>query len=145
MNVRADIAELLRAGLSDRAIAKQLHTDSKGVAVARRTLGIPRVRSGIRPSDSPEELFLSRTRRVKGGHMKWLGGLNGCGLPAFRHGGRLFTAYRVAFRIHNGREPIGRTGPGCGRPLCVAPAHIDDQPARTAAKALYAQIFGGAE
>jgi hypothetical protein len=144
VKIRADVASLLHAGLSDRAIARELHTDARAVATARQVLGLPRVKSGSKPAASPEDAFRSRTRETDGGHLTWTGHVNNTGTPALRHGGRLLSAYRIAFRIRTGREPVGYARPGCGRPGCVAPDHIDDQPARDRNNATFNALFGGA-
>lgn len=144
MKVRADVAELLRAGLADRVIAKQLHTDARKVAAARAALRLPQARTGRKTASSIEELFHARTEPGEDGHLRWTGSANNLGTPVVRYAKRQHTAYRIAFRIHTGREPIGRALPACGTPGCVAPAHIDDQPARDRNRAAYSSIFGGA-
>lgn len=145
---RADIAELLRAGHSDRAIAKQLHVDArKTVAPLRSHLGIPKTKSGPTPAASVEELFWRRATPTDDGHMEW-NGTHGTGnVPTLRHGGRQHSAYRVAFRIANGRDPEGYALPSCGRDGCVKPGHHADRRDREQAEhvnALYEAIFGEA-
>jgi hypothetical protein len=50
------------------------------------------------------------------------------------------TAYRIAFQIRWGREPVGYVKPGCEYDGCVHPEHVEDQPMREQ----YAAIFGAA-
>jgi hypothetical protein len=50
------------------------------------------------------------------------------------------TAYRIAFQIRHGREPVGYVKPGCEFDGCVHPDHVEDQPMRDQ----YAAIFGAA-
>jgi hypothetical protein len=141
MKVRAEVAELLRAGHSARAIARQLHVDGKSVRAARDVLGVPVAKPGRKAAATPEELFWSRTHPTDDGHLLWTGGTTG-GVPILRHGGRRTTAYRVSFRIQYGREPEGRVTPTCGRRLCVR--HVEDRVIRERTEATYAAIFGPA-
>ncbi|MFI8104738.1 hypothetical protein [Streptomyces sp. NPDC086023] len=144
MQIRADVAELLRAGLADHVIAKQLHTDHKKVAAARAALRLPKVKSGVKPAASIEALFHSRTEPAEDGHLRWTGYIDPRGTPVLRYAGRIRSAYRVAFTIRTGREPVGYVRPACGMSQCVAPDHVDDRPAREKNKAAYIGIFGGA-
>jgi hypothetical protein len=50
------------------------------------------------------------------------------------------TAYRVAFRLRTGREPVGYVLPDCEVPGCVV--HVDDRPGRARTAALLVGIFG---
>lgn len=147
MMVRPDIAELLRAGYSDRAIGRQLNVDPVStVAAARRVLGLPKHKPGVTPAASPEDLFWRRATPTGDGHMDWGGYRDSGGAPSLRHGGRNLSAYRIAYRLANGREPEGRVLPSCGRNGCVQPGHHSDRTDRARDKhldALYDGIFGG--
>lgn len=137
MKIRADIAELLHAGHSDREIARRLHTCTSTVARARTALGLPKTKTG--PKLPPlEDAFLARTRPIAGGHLEWRGARNNTGVPVMRRGQRIKSAYRLAFFLRTGREPDGPVRPDCGYRGCVAPAHVDD----AAGRARYAAIFG---
>ncbi len=145
MTVRADIAELLHAGHSNRSIARQLNLDDKTVAADRARLGLPKPKPGRKPAATAEDLFWRRVQPVDGGHILWTGylangGAHG-GCPVFRHGGKLWSAYRVAFQIRHGREPEGKVTPTCDRDGCVAPDHTEDRRIRERTKATYAAIF----
>lgn len=146
MKVRADVAELLRAGYSDRAIGRQLNVDPVGtVAAARRVLGLPKHKSGVTPAATAEDLFWRRVKPTDDGHMDWVGYRNNSGAPSLRHGGRNLSAYRIAYRLAKGREPEGYALPSCGRDGCVKPGHHTDRADRAREKrvdALYAGIFG---
>lgn len=144
MKVRADIAELLNAGLTNKAIARQLHTDEKKVSAARTALDIPRIPGGRRPASSPEDLFWRRTQPVEGGHLLWTGSVNSTGAPRLTHGGKSYSAYRIAFRIKHGREPQGRVTPGCAVDGCVHPNCVDDRPMRERTESTFTAIFGRA-
>jgi hypothetical protein len=133
MKVRADVAELLRAGHSNRAIARQLHTDAKDVAEARKVLGLPKAKPGKKPTGTAEDLFWRRAKLTDDGHMEWTGfRINGT--PALRHGGKNITAYRIAFKIRHRREPVGNVTGVCGIDGCVHPDCMADRPMRQASR-----------
>ncbi|WP_405699141.1 hypothetical protein OG209_05445 [Streptomyces sp. NBC_01383] len=133
MNTQAAMVELLRAGHSDKAIARQLHTHRRKVREARLHIGLAPHRPGPAPS-TPEDVFWRRTQPTDDGHLLWPG-------PGrqLRGGDNKVSVYRVAFRIGTGREPEGIVTNGCGRAGCVHPSHVEDQPMRQQYKA----IFGG--
>lgn len=145
MKIRADIAELLRAGLPDRVIAEQLHCDAKTVSAARSALGLPRVKPGRKPAASLEDLFRARVEPADGGHLRWTGYVNPVtGCKGMRWGGSFHTATSVAFRIRTGREPVGRAQAVCGYQGCIEPTHVDDKPARDRTRTTFEAIFGDA-
>ncbi|MEU0370603.1 hypothetical protein ABZ070_10120 [Streptomyces sp. NPDC006283] len=144
MKIRADVAELLRAGLPDRAIARQLHVDHKGVSKARAALGLPKAKPGLRAAGSAEDLFWRRVQLVEGGHMLWTGSVSNDGCPGMRHGGKHMSAYRIAFKIRHKREPVGKVTSACDRELCVSPHCVEDRVIRQRTEATYAAIFGAA-
>jgi hypothetical protein len=145
VSIRPDVAELLRAGYSDRAIARQLNVDARvTVAPARAALGLPTAKPGRKPAATAEDLFWRRARPTNDGHMVWDGYRSKDGVPGLKHGGRFHTANRLAYRIANGRDPEGKALPSCGRDDCVAPACQTDRADRAEARkvdALYAAIF----
>ncbi|WP_051878904.1 hypothetical protein [Streptomyces sp. NRRL B-24720] len=143
MKIRNDVADMLRAGHSDSATAKALHTDAKAVAAIRRTLGIPSHKPGRAAASSPQELFLERTRPVDGGHLEWNGYRTNDGTPFFRWKKQGFTAGRIAFVMQHGREPIGRVRAGCNYEGCVAPGCVEDQQMRNKLNSTFNAIFGG--
>ena len=90
---------------------------------------------------SPEDVFRLRAESVDGGHVRWTGPVTH-GTPTVRHQGANQSAYRVAFRLHYGRDPEGQARPGCGMPGCVAGAHLEDRPMRQRTASLFNAIFG---
>ncbi|MEV4335723.1 hypothetical protein [Streptomyces sp. NPDC049590] len=145
MKVRDDIAELLHAGHSNSAIARQLNVDAKKVAAARAALGLPKAKSGYKAAASPEDLFWRRTQPTDDGHMLWAGSRNSKGAPYLIHGGRCHSAYKLAYRIAKGRDPEGYALPSCDRDGCVKPGHHADRADRAQnrrADRLYTAIFG---
>lgn len=142
MKIRADVAEMLRAGHSDRDIARALHTDAKAVAAARKALNLPKGRPGYAAASSPQDIFRRCTEAAGGQHLRWTGHISSTGVPRVRWMGRMFTAYRLAFVMRYGRQPVGQVRPGCGFHGCVAPDHVQDQPMRVRDREAYASIFG---
>ncbi|MEU0671319.1 hypothetical protein ABZ330_00205 [Streptomyces sp. NPDC006172] len=122
---------------------------------AQRDPSAPR-RARRRPA-SMEEAFARNAEQIDGGHVRWLGPSSHT-TPTVWFAGTTYSAYKVAFRIHHGREPEGLVTSGCDVPHCVAGEHVEDRPMRhrrqqaerQAAQQereldrLYAGIFGGA-
>jgi hypothetical protein len=140
MTVRPDVAELLHAGYGDRTIARRAGVSIGTVTRARAALALSPGRPGPKGPATPEDLFWLRARLLDDGHMEWTGTIHRGTTPTLRHGGRRYTAYRVAFGIAHQREPQGRVEPGCDRRGCVHPRHVEDQAMRTQ----YTAIFGAA-
>ncbi|MFJ9029767.1 hypothetical protein ACIRQP_14785 [Streptomyces sp. NPDC102274] len=140
VKIRADIAELLHAGLSDRAISRQLQLRTSRIRAAREILGLPPHRPGPTPAATPEDLFWRRAVPTDDGHLLWPGATQGSG-ARIRHGQERYSPYRIAFRLRYGREPVGKVTSGCTHAGCVAPDHVEDRPMREQ----YAAIFGGAQ
>jgi hypothetical protein len=143
MKVRADVAELLRAGLTNRAIEQQLHIDHRTVSKARRALRIPNCRPRRKATPSLEELFWQRTARTSDDHLEWTGYRSDSGMPGLRHGGRFHSAYRVAFSIRHGRAPEGKVTSECSHDGCVDPGHVADRRTRKRDNDAFDAIFGG--
>jgi hypothetical protein len=146
-DVREDVAELLRAGYGNKAIARRLHMDTRPIAAARAELGLPNVKAGRRPASAPIDLFWQRVQRLDDGHLAWTGYRTTDGTPAITTRGRVLSARRIAWRAWHGRDPVGYVRPGCGLDECVAPDHATDRPMRAAnrrADKAFPTIFGGA-
>ena len=126
MTVRADIAELLRAGYGDRTIARQAGVSIGTVTRARAELGLPKARGGIKAAGSPEDLFWRRAQPVDGGHFEWTGHRTNRGTPMLGWKGGHYSALRVAYRIRHGQDPQGYAFVACDHPGCVAPGHVGD-------------------
>jgi hypothetical protein len=126
--VRADVAELLRAGLTNIEVARRLGCDRHAVGDARRALGIPPV---PRQPLSLEEKWRACTEPVEGGHLRWTGPRQKrSGSPVMRYREKPVSPAAVAFRIRTGRDPVGYCFAECGYPHCVAPEHVDDAATR---------------
>jgi hypothetical protein len=135
MNTRNAIVELLRAGHSDRAIARQVHVRNTYVGEIRAQLGLPAHKPGPTPAGSYEDLFWRHAQPTDDGHWIWP---NATANVRIGHEGPKQSARRIAFRIRYGRDPEGQVRPGCGVGRCVHPEHVEDQPMREQ----YAAIFG---
>lgn len=135
---RNAITELLHAGLSDRAIGRQLNAPVRAVAALRRELNLPRAKSGPRPS-TVEDRFWRRAVPTDDGHLLWPAiTIHGADL---RHDdGHTESVHRIAFRIGNRREAEGLVRTGCGTTGCIHPRHVED----AAMRQQYAAIFGEA-
>ncbi|MFF4179637.1 hypothetical protein [Streptomyces sp. NPDC001750] len=129
-------ALLAEDDVSDLAVARQLGCGYQRVAGIRKRVGLPAYIRGRRPAyGSLEEAFGAQTEPVEGGHVRWTGPREKCGTPVLRWRTLLQTAYRVAFRLQYGREPVGKVFRSCGIPGCVAGLHQEDRLMREARKA----------
>ncbi|WP_381792841.1 hypothetical protein [Streptomyces niveus] len=87
-------------------------------------------RSGRRLSiaASWSDAFDRGTVVVQGGHLHWSGATTGTSrTPVVAYGGQVETGYRVAFRWHYGRDPVGNVRPTCDYPCCLAGGHLADR------------------
>lgn len=146
MNVRTDIAELLRAGVPQSHISRRLRCAPVTVQRTREALGIPSPGYG-RPNvhTSVEDAYRSNTEATGGGHLRWTGYTDTDGLPRLNFRQQRLSVGRIAFRLHHGREPRGRIYPGCGMAHCVAGTHLQDSEIREAnrrADTAFRAIFG---
>lgn len=96
-------------------------TEPGPVVLDRRIVG--RARSAA----SWEAAFAERTVAVDGGHLHWSGTTGARGTPVVAYGGQVETAYRLSFRWHHKREPVGNVKPTCSYPCCVAGGHLVDR------------------
>jgi hypothetical protein len=141
--IRSDVADMLRAGHSQAHIMRTLRVSHGTVKAARDWLGMPSPIVGrTRPPETLAEAFAARTEPVEGGHLRWTGARCTTGTPQLGIQGRYISGYQAAFILRYGREPVGRSLPGCDYQQCVAPDHVEDQPMREKTRALYAAVFG---
>jgi hypothetical protein len=146
VKIRADIAELLRAGVPQSYICRQLRCAPLTVQRTREALGMPAPRCG--PPDtytSVEDAYRSNSEAIDGGHQRWTGHTDTNGHPRLNFRQQRQSVRQIAFRMHHGRAPQGRLFVGCGMAHCVAGAHLEDQQIRDAnrrADAAFKAIFG---
>lgn len=129
-------ALLAKDDVSNLAVARQLGCDYRRVAEVRKRAGVPPYVRGRRPIYSSwEEAFTAQSEPVEGGHRRWTGTREKGGTPVVRYLSSIETAYRVAFRLHHGREPVGNVTRSCLIQGCVAGEHQMDRPMREAQQA----------
>jgi hypothetical protein len=131
------VLALVRAGHSDVTVARQLRMRTSRVSDNRKAAGLPAVKPG--PKRVTAEQHFRQTAQPTGdGHLLWPQAT-----PVIRPRGdrrKRSTPGQVAFRIGNGREPVGRVTTGCDHDGCIHPRHVEDQPMRDT----YRAIFGKA-
>ncbi|GHC44279.1 MULTISPECIES: hypothetical protein [Streptomyces rochei group] len=143
------LADLLAQGATNRAAARELGIDKNTAARYRALLGVgpaPKRPAPNRSTLTAEQKVMTFMRPADGGHMEWTGRrTRSTGTPVFTHHERTYTARSIAFRAHTGRAPEGYVTAECDQPdWCVAPAHLEDEPGRTRARAALAAITGRA-
>jgi DNA-binding CsgD family transcriptional regulator len=123
-----EIAALLQRGDSTESeVAKQLGISRTTVRNARQRYGLPAPLHGSKPRhNSIEDAYRAQTVPARDGHADWAGWRTGNDVPMVKHCYHEESAYRVAFRIHHGRDPESVVIPVCGKPRCVAGAHLED-------------------
>jgi hypothetical protein len=99
-----------------------------------------------RRTRSLKDAFRQRFMLVDGGHRQWTGTTSHT-TPSIWWQGTTHSAYKVAFRLHHGRDPEGMVTSVCEVRLCVAGGCLLDQRMRHAnerADKAFASIFGEA-
>lgn len=129
MKVRADIAELLRAGVPQSHIARRLHVAPITVQRTREALRLPAPKTCRVLPATLEDAFRQHTRPTDGGHIEWTGRFN-ASAPTLIFQGTVHSAYQVAFRFHHGRDPVGKVTSCRSVKGCVAGPCLRDQPMR---------------
>lgn len=144
--IRADIAELLHAGVPQIHICRRLHVAPITVQRTREAIGLPAPKPVRVLPATVEDAYRQYVRPTGDGHAEWAGPTTQ-GSPRVSHDGVTYSAYRIAFRLAQGREPEGQALPACGRRRCVEVGHHEDQRMRAAnarADKAFAAIFGRA-
>lgn len=139
MNIRAAIEELLRAGWSDKAIARHLHVGRPRVRNLRNDLGLPAHKPGPTAAGSPEDLFWRRAVPTVDGHLLWPNYTTEHGAHV-KHDGQLHSVHRIAWQQTHTRQPVGRVATACGVVGCVHPRHVDDQAMRDSYRAIFGEV-----
>lgn len=142
---RADIIAMLRDGHSNSRIVRELRCDKQRVIRIRTELGLPAF-VPVEQTRTLEEKWASFTRPVDGSHLEWLGERQSTsGTPVLRYKDESYSPAAVAFRMRNGREPVGQVFAECGMRHCVAPDHVDDEPGRQRTREQLRYLTGGRE
>lgn len=146
MNIRTDIAELLRAGVPQCHIARQLHCAPITVQRTREALRLPAPNTSRVLPATLEAAFRQYAQPTEDGHVEWTGALNN-GVPVVGFKGAKHYARQLAFRFHHGRPAVGQVTSACEVKACVAGGCLLDRPMRErepVLEELYSGIFGGA-
>ncbi|QBZ73530.1 HNH endonuclease [Streptomyces phage Mischief19] len=123
-----EIERRLRDGLTDTAIAAELHCDRRAAAAIRALIGLPPMTNATTKGD---KLDRYSTEPDADGHVLWTGRRSRNGTPHIRHCGKEIPAAHVAFERRTGRKPVGICRASCaddeGNSLyCLAPDHVQD-------------------
>ncbi|MGX1513950.1 hypothetical protein [Streptomyces collinus] len=117
--------------LSDQALAERFGCTAETVARVRHQTGAPAYSAGYRARRIAfEEAYAARVEDVEGGHRRWTGTVSKDGVPMVCTRFGQETAARIAFRIAQGRPPVGHVKATCEVPHCVAPDCVADRPLR---------------
>lgn len=122
------VARLLKTErLSNGEVGRRLRVRPSFVAEVRADLGLP----PFRPPRLmwTQEEFDRMTVAVEGGHRLWTGRKQRDGIPVVADS---TSAYRIAFRLHYGRPPVGKVTCACRKKFCVEGGHLRDRVMRTA-------------
>lgn len=116
------IARLLKEeqGISDSEVHRRLGVGRRAAAAVRRDLGLAPYRPG---TVWTLERIAEQATPLPGGHLIWEGRVGQGGTPMLN---RCLSVNQAVFRLHHGREPLGRVYGTCRRKRCVAGAHLQD-------------------
>lgn len=119
--------ELKTEDIGNKPLGARLGVCYTSVARVRADLGMPAFRHRLKVW-TPEE-FERAAPKIQGGHRLWKGRFGPSGVPMAN---RVLTAYQLAFRLHHGREPVGKVMGRCRKKGCVEGAHLVDKVMREA-------------
>lgn len=116
------VARLLKEepGISDSEVHRRLRVGRRAAAAVRRDLGMVPYRAG---TVWTLERIAEQARPLRGGHLIWEGRVGQGGTPMLN---RCLSVNQAVFRLHHGREPLGRVYGTCRRKRCIAGAHLRD-------------------
>jgi hypothetical protein len=135
----SEIAQLVRDGWKDSAVAAHLGVHNRAVTRVRDI-------EGVRHHDNSttEVAKLDRfSAPVSGGHTGWTGRRStSSGTPVIRHLNVQIPASHVAFERRTGRPPVGMVQPECGHKHCLTPAHVSDEIERRNVRGQERALYG---
>ncbi|MFC8676754.1 hypothetical protein ACFUEN_29215 [Streptomyces griseorubiginosus] len=137
--IRLDITEHLIGARSPQQVCRELDVTLADVTDILTGLGHGRI--GLRRHLTIEQYFRSRVRHIDGGHLLWLDWVER-GVPVLVHGGHVYCARTVAWRMAHSTDADRPVTPGCPVPLCVAPEHSVDRPTRRTLARIVHDLFG---
>ncbi|MEU7323325.1 hypothetical protein ABZ682_22655 [Streptomyces griseoviridis] len=111
-----------KAPVSNETVSRQLGCARRSVAKVRADLGLPPYRVEHRGGWTLADYEVLAVP-LSGSHRRWRGRHSSQGVPM---AGKDVTAYRLAFRLHHGRMPVGRLVGVCTLKRCVAGGHLED-------------------
>lgn len=135
------IVQRLREGLTDKAIAAELHVDRRAAA---RVRGILDIAPGTNSTTAGDKLDRF-TQDLGNGHTGWTGRRGRSGTPLIRQQGREIPAAAVAFERRTGRTPAGSCKSDCDLPHCLTPEHVLDDMERRTVRLQLRRVYGWAE
>ncbi|MFJ2206028.1 hypothetical protein [Streptomyces microflavus] len=114
--------------MTDEDVAAALDAASEDMGTAAPLVR----RGGRRPAvgSSWQDAFDSHIVEVEGGHLQWTGATTVDGTPVVAFDSQVETGYRLAFRWHHEREPVGPVRPTCGYGGCLTGEHLADRQLR---------------
>lgn len=118
-----EIAELVRDGWTDTAVAAHLGVHNRAVTRVRDILGL----AHHTLSTTKEEKVARASVPEDGGHTRWTGRRANNRVPVIRQFKVQIPASHVAFEQRTGRQPVGIVKAECGREHCLTPAHVSDE------------------
>lgn len=140
---KRDQVRALLATHSTTQIAAELHMDTRTVRDLREEAGVAYIASP-RGYATAEDKWADHVRPVDGGHLEWTGerAKSKARTPVMRFRDKSVSPAAIAFRKHNGRDPVGQVMAECEHPRCIAPAHVQDEPGRQALRLQLRRIKG---
>lgn len=140
---KRDQVRALLATHSTTQIAAELHMDTRTVRALREEAGVAYIPSP-RGYATAEDKWADHVRPVDGGHLEWTGerAKSKSRTPVMRFRDRSVSPAAIAFRKHNGRDPVGQVMAECEHPRCIAPEHVQDEPGRQALRLQLRRIKG---
>ncbi|WP_328434511.1 hypothetical protein [Streptomyces sp. NBC_00425] len=117
------IARALKTeSMGNAQIAAKLGVGAEAVRKVRADLGMSAYRHRLKVWTWAE--FEKSAPRLQGGHRLWKGRRGPSGVPMAN---RRLTAYQLAFRLHHGRDPVGKVTGRCRKKGCVEGSHLVDK------------------
>jgi hypothetical protein len=140
---KRDQVRALLATHGNTQIAAELHMDTRTVRALREEAGVAYV-PAPRGYATAEDKWADHVRPVDGGHLEWTGerASSKSRTPIMRFQERSVSPAGIAFRKHNGRDPVGQVMAECEHPQCIAPEHVQDEPGRQALRLQLRRIKG---
>ena len=132
------IAEMVKNGWKDRAVAAHLGVHNRAVTRVRDIEGVLHHNNSTTKEAKLDRFTVAGTD----GHTNWTGRLGTSGAPVIRHLKVQIPASHVAFELRTGRPPVGIVKAECGRDHCLTPAHVSDEIERRNVRGQERALYG---